>query len=186
MLVLSMFIYGSVGIFRRNIPLPSAVLACYRGIAGAVLLLCLAKLQKKQLIHHIGRKKVWGLILSGVIMGFNWILLFEAYNHTSVATATLCYYMAPTIVVLVSPIIFNEKITVKKGICVILAVLGMFFISGIIGNGIPQASEIKGILYGLAATVLYAAVVIINKKLPGIDAYEKTIIQLLSAMSSAL
>ncbi|MBQ6519710.1 MAG: EamA family transporter [Anaerolineaceae bacterium] len=181
MISASMVIWGSVGIFRRFIPLPSAVLACSRGVIGTIFLILLVKLQQKQLFHHIGRKTIGLLILSGAVMGVNWILLFEAYNYTSVAAATLCYYMAPTIVVLLSPLLFREKITLRKGICAVLAVVGMVFVSGIIESGIPSVSEFKGILFGLGAAVLYASVVILNKLLPGIDPFEKTIIQLASS-----
>lgn len=181
MLLLSMVIYGSIGIFRRYIPLPSAVLACFRGAFGALLLFIVAKLQKKPLFHHIGIKKVLWLILTGAIMGFNWIFLFESYNYTTVATATLCYYMQPTIVVLLSPLLFKEKLTTKKISCALVAIVGMIFVSGIMESGIPPVTEVKGILYGLCAAVLYAVVVIMNKKLPGIDSYEKTFIQLASA-----
>ena len=181
MLTLSMAIFGSIGIFRRYIPLTSSSLACFRGITGALFLLVAAKIQKKQVNHHIGMKTVTWLVISGAVMGVNWILLFEAYNYTTVATATLCYYMQPTIVILLSPLIFKESITSRKWVCVILSIIGMVFVSGFIESGIPPLSESKGILFGIGAAILYAAVVIINKKLPGLDAYEKTIIQLLSA-----
>ncbi|MDO5349130.1 MAG: EamA family transporter [Lachnospiraceae bacterium] len=181
MLLLSMIIYGSIGIFRRYIPLSSAILACFRGASGALLLFIVAKVQKKKIANHIGIKKVSWLALTGAVMGFNWILLFEAYNYTTVATATLCYYMQPTIVILLSPLIFKEKMTVKKRLCVLISVIGMVFVSGLIENGIPALADAKGILLALGAAVLYASVVIMNKKLPGIDSYEKTIIQLLSA-----
>ena len=89
--------------------------------------------------------------------------------------------MQPTIVILLSPLIFKESIPSKKWVCVILSIIGMIFVSGFIESGIPPLSEAKGILFGIGAAVFYAAVVIMNKKLPGLDAYEKTIIQLLSA-----
>ncbi len=114
-------------------------------------------------------------------MGLNWLLLFEAYRYTTVATATLCYYMQPTIVMLASPWVFGEKLTGKKGLCAALSLLGMVLVSGVAENGVPRLSEMKGILFGLGAAALYAAVVMMNKKLPGIDPYEKTVIQLLSA-----
>ena len=177
----AMFIYGSIGVFRRLIPLGSGTLACFRGGCGAALLLLLLKLQGRKLSGHIGRKRFFLLALSGAVMGFNWILLFEAYNYTSVATATLCYYMEPTIVVLLSPLLFGESITLRKGLCALAAVIGMVFVSGLPESGIPGAAETRGILLGLGAALLYAFVVILNKKLPGIDAYEKTIIQLASA-----
>ena len=178
MILVSMMIWGSIGIFRRFIPLSSSVIAFCRGLIGALFLVLFVKLQKKQLIHHIGWKAFLLLVLSGGIMGVNWILLFEAYNYTTVAAATLCYYMAPTIVVLLSPLLFQEKITMRRGICAAAAVIGMFFVSGVVESGMPAPSEFKGILFGLGAAVLYACVVILNKKTPGIDAFEKTTIQL--------
>ncbi|MCQ2507704.1 MAG: DMT family transporter [Dorea sp.] len=181
MLVTSMVIYGTIGIFRRYIPLSSAMLACYRGISGACFLILIAKLQRKSLRHGIGWGKVLGLVLTGAMIGVNWILLFEAYNCTTVATATLCYYMEPTIVVLCSPFFFKEKLTGRKLVCSIIAIVGMFFVSGMVDSGIPGAGELRGILCGLGAAAIYASVVMINKKLPGIDAYEKTAIQLASA-----
>ena len=181
MLTLSMAIFGSIGIFRRHIPLTSSSLAFFRGILGALFLLAVARILKKQVNHHIGLKKTILLVISGAVMGVNWILLFEAYNYTTVATATLCYYMEPTIVILLSPLFFKESITAKKWACVLLSIIGMILVSGIVESGIPQLSELKGILFGLGAAVFYAAVVIMNKKLPGLDAYEKTIMQLLSA-----
>lgn len=177
----SMLVFGTVGIFRRYIPLPSALLACCRGLIGAAFLLVLMGIQKGKTRQWPDRKKTAALVLMGVLIGFNWLLLFEAYNYTTVATATLCYYMAPTIVILLSPLVFREKLTVRKGLCALIAVLGMVCVSGVMDGGLPSLSEMRGVLCGLGAAVLYAAVVIVNKKLPGIDAYQKTAIQLFSA-----
>lgn len=177
----AMLIFGTVGIFRRFIPVSSALLACFRGLSGALFLVILAFLQKKKLRHNIGKKNVIILIVTGILIGLNWILLFEAYNYTTVATATLCYYMEPTIVVLLSPLVLKEKLTVKKSICALIAIVGMVFVSGVTESGGLNISDFKGVLFGLGAAVLYSAVVLTNKKVPGIDAYEKTIIQLFSA-----
>ncbi len=181
MLTLSMVIYGSIGIFRRNLPFSSPVLACYRGLVGALVLFLAAKLRGKKLFHALSRKAAAGLILSGALMGFNWFLLFDAFNYTSVATATLCYYMQPTIIILLSPLVFHERITARKGLCAFVSVVGMVLVSGVVRDSPPQAGELRGILNGLGAAVLYALVIILNKKLPGIDATDKTVLQLLSA-----
>lgn len=184
MFLSAMVIYGSIGIFRRYLPFSSAVLACFRGAAGALFLFLAALILKKKLFRQMDRRSMLLLVISGIAMGFNWIFLFEAYNYTTVATATLCYYMEPTIVVLLSPLLFGEKITRKKGICALVSVIGMILVSGIVENGVPEVSELKGVLFGLGAAVLYAAVVIINKKTPGKDAYSKTILQLLAAAAA--
>lgn len=181
MFISSMLIFGTIGIFRRYIPLPSALLACCRGVIGSVFLLILAAVRKREKREKLGAKKITIFIIMGVLIGINWLLLFEAYNYTTVPTATLCYYMEPTIVVLLSPLVFREKLTLKKGICALVAVIGMVFVSGVMENGMPALAEMKGVLLGLGAAVLYATVVIINKKMPGVEVYQKTTIQLLAA-----
>ena len=190
MLASSMLIFGTIGLFRRYIPLSSGLLAFSRGILGALFLglfLMIRRLPEQRLKK---RKGSWNrtsapvfflLILSGALIGVNWILLFEAYNYTTVATATLCYYMQPTIVILLSPLFFDERLTAKKLVCAFLAVLGMFLVSGAAGEGIPQGDAFRGILCGLGAAILYASVVIMNKCIRNIDPYLKTILQLASA-----
>ena len=118
------------------------------------------------------------LLLSGVALGFNWILLFESYRYTSVAVGTLCYYLAPILVILVSPVVLKEKLTAKKVLCVAAALLGMVCLSGVLQTGMPQGAEMKGILFGLAAAVFYACIVMMNKQINGISGTEKTVLQL--------
>ena len=180
MFISSMLIFGTIGIFRRYIPLPSAFLAFSRGILGGLFLLAFLKLKRRKPEEKLPVQTVLGLAVSGAVMGLNWILLFEAYNYTTVAVATLCYYMQPTIVVLLSPVIFRERLTLRKGACAAVAVVGMVLVSGVIGGG-SQAGDPRGILFGLGAAVCYATVVIMNKKITGVEAFQKTKIQLLSA-----
>ena len=181
MLISSMLIFGTIGIFRRLIPLPSALIAFYRGVIGAVCLVLFVTLRGKRIAHRMSWKTVFLLSLSGALIGFNWILLFEAYNFTSVSVATLCYYMEPTFVVLLSVLLLREKMTRRKAACTVLALLGMVLISGIAENGLPGVGEMKGILLGLGAAILYSTVVLMNKWIRGTDPYQKTIIQLSAA-----
>ena len=181
-LVISMVIFGTIGIFRRAIPLPSEVLAFARGVLGSVFLLLVLRVSGRKFDLRSASKHLWLLILTGAMIGLNWILLFEAYNYTSVAIATLCYYMQPVIVILASPLVLKEKITVRKCICAAVSVLGMVFVSGILQPGSTGGSHgYRGILLGLGAAALYAAVVLLNKKISGVPVYEKTILQLSSA-----
>jgi len=140
-----------------------------------------SKLSGRSSGNPIPKKKLLILILSGMIMGVNWMLLFEAYNYTTVATATLCYYMAPTIVILLSPLLFREKLGVKNSLCAAIAIAGMVLVSGMTEVGGVQAADFKGILFGLGAACFYAGVVVLNKLAPVEDAYQKTTIQLFSA-----
>ena len=183
MILSAMLIWGTIGLFRRFIPLSSAFLAFSRGILGGIFLLIVMRIKREKTAERLPLRTVVRLTLTGAAIGINWILLFEAYNYTTVAVATLCYYMQPTIVILLSPVIFREKLTPKRALCAVFAIIGMFFVSGVIGGGAAQASNLKGIFLGLGAAVLYSIVVITNKNTAGIDAYRKTTIQLLSAGS---
>ncbi len=179
-LVFSMLIFGTLGIFRRYITLSSSMLALFRGVLGSLFLLALV-FAKGGKLQKLDVKKLFLLTVSGALMGLNWMLLFEAYNYTSVAVATMCYYMQPTIVILLSPFVFGERLTLKRLLCSIAAIIGMVFVSGVLGGSEFQTQDIKGILFGIGAAALYAAVVIMNKKTVVEDVYEKSIIQLASA-----
>lgn len=181
LLVLSMIIFGTIGIFRRYIELPSGFLAMSRGFIGTAYLVIFVLATKKGISRESIKKNALPLILSGAFIGFNWILLFEAYNYTSVAVATLCYYMAPMIVIAVSPVILKEKLSGKKIVCVLVALVGMVLVSGVTGMESFKLSEMKGVLLGLGAAQLYATVVLMNKKIKDIGPYDKTIVQLASA-----
>ena len=181
MLIASMLIFGTIGVFRRYIPVSSAFLAFSRGILGGLCILVFTRMKHKNAGEKLPPRVLPVLVLSGMLIGINWILLFEAYNHTTVAIATLCYYMQPTIVMLLSPVIFREKLTGRKAVCAAVAILGMVLVSGVIGGSSAGSSSLKGILPGLGAALFYSAVVIINKKIRGVDAYRKTTVQMLSA-----
>ncbi len=182
--ILSMTVYGTIGIFVRYIPLPSAAVSMLRGMIGAPFLFLLLLMKKSKISWKAIKKNALRLCLLGAMLGINWIFLFEAYRYTSVATATLCYYLAPIFIVAVSPFVFKEKMTPKKLICIAVALVGMVFVSGAVESGIPSISELKGIILGIGAAVLYAAIVINNKKLHGISGYDRTIAQLI--ISSAV
>ena len=176
--VLSMVIFGTIGIFRRYIPLPSGLIAFSRGLIGMLFLLVFVAVRGIRLSKENIRKNGLKLLLSGAFLGFNWILLFEAYRYTSVAVATLCYYMAPILVVLASPLLFGERLGGRKLLCVVVALAGMVLVSGVVDTGFGGGENAKGVLLGLGAAVLYASVVLMNKKITGISSYEKTIVQL--------
>ena len=177
-LLTSMCIWGSIGLFVRNIPLPSSVISNFRGFIGLLFLLLVMACKHLRFQGPAIRRNALYLGLSGLMLGFNWILLFEAYRFTSIAAATLCYYLAPMIVVALSPFVFGESLNGRKLLCVLAALGGMVLVSGVAEGGLPDISQLKGVLLGLAAAVLYAAIVVCNKKLSGIGGTERTAIQL--------
>lgn len=175
-LITAMVIFGTIGIFRRWIPLGSGYLAMLRGLIGAAFLFLLMLLRRQKPDRAAIRKNFLFLAVSGAAIGFNWILLFEAYAHTTVATATLCYYLAPSFVILSSPLVFREKLTARRLLCAIAALGGMVLVSGVCSGGLD--GDLTGVVLGIGAALLYAFVVMLNKKIADIDAFDKTLIQL--------
>lgn len=181
MLLVSMLIFGTIGIFRRVIPLPSSAIAFARAAVGVLFLLVLMTVKGLRPSAKDVRANLPALLLSGVLVGFNWILLFEAYQYTSVAVATLCYYTAPVLVILTSPIFLKECLTPKKLICVAIALAGMVLVSGAAKMGAVEVAEWRGILLGLGAAALYAGIMVLNKKMREIAAIDRTVVQLAAA-----
>ena len=173
-----MAIFGTVGIFIKNIPFPSAVIALGRGIIGSVFLLLSAVVSKKALDVPAIKKNLKLLILSGIAIGVNWILLFESYKYIPVSTATLCYYLSPVFVTLASPVVLKEKLTGTKLACVGAALLGMVLISGVLQGDAAAGGQFTGILLACGAAVLYATVVLLNKFIKDIPANDCTVMQL--------
>lgn len=180
-LIGSMVIFGSIGLFVRYIPLPSSVVALVRAFIGVIFLILVLVAKHSKLSWQSIKTNAIYLILSGAAIGFNWILLFESYRFTSVAVSTLCYYMAPIIVTILSPLILKERLTAKRFICVMAALSGMIFISGIFRINAMQNTTLTGVAFGLAAAMLYASAILLNKKMRGISAMDRTVCQLLVA-----
>ena len=172
-LILSMTIFGTIGLFRRAIPYPSSVVALGRSVIGLVFLL-LRAVRREGIDRAAVRRNLPKLLLLGAMLGTNWIFLFEAYNYTSVAAATMCYYMAPVFIILLAVPVFGENITRRKGICALVAVFGMVLVSDVFTSGLHGA---KGLAFGLIAAMLYALIVTINRTLRDISAEDRTILQ---------
>ncbi|MBP1558355.1 MAG: EamA family transporter [Oscillospiraceae bacterium] len=182
----SMFIFGTIGIFVRNIGLPSSLIALVRSVVGLLFLLAVTALKKEGFSFAAMRSKLPLLALSGILMGFNWILLFEAYRYTTVATATLCYYLAPVFLILASPFVLKERLTAKKLLCVFVALAGMIPVSGVLQAGFSGVQELKGILLGASAALLYACVVLMNKRSGETPPLKRTMVQMAAAAAVLL
>ena len=176
-----MAIFGTIGVFTRLIDLSSSEIALFRAVLAAIVIAIFLVLSKKNIFKGIRVKTLILLFLSGAAMGFNWILLFEAYNYTSITAATLSYYFAPTIVLLSSLFIMKEKLNKMKVICFVISTIGLGMVIGGGGGG-KGSDDIKGIMLGLGAAFLYATVILINKKIQNIDGIGRTFMQFIAAI----
>ena len=181
MLIASMTIFGTIGVFVRNIPVTSGELALYRAVLAALLIACYLLITKQKIPFAKIKKELPLLLISGIAMGFNWILLFQAYKYTTISVATLSYYFAPVIVTIACPILFREKLTTKQMVCFAMSTVGIILITGL-GDLSAGNSHLIGILFGMGAAVLYATVVLINKFIQNVDGIHRTFLQFLAAV----
>lgn len=179
----SMVIFGSVGIVTSVIPLSSPMIAGVRALIGTLFMGLVMIFRRSQINKTAMRKNAVWLLLSGAALGINWILLFESYRYTSVGVATLCYYMAPVFVMLLSPLVLKERLSAARFMCVLIALGGMVLVSG---ASLSDAKATKGILFALGAAVLYCTVILINKRITRLPAQETTFFQLLAATAVTL
>ena len=177
----AMLIFGTIGVFVRNIPAYAGEIALYRAVMAAVILGVFFLITGQKIPFKSIKKEIPLLLFSGMAMGVNWILLFESYNYTTVSVATLSYYFAPVIVTVVCPFLFKEKLTAMQIVCFVASTAGIVMITGT-GDMSQGSDHLKGILLALGAAVLYATVILINKFIKNVEGLHRTFLQFIAAI----
>ncbi|MEH7503891.1 EamA family transporter [Neobacillus drentensis] len=181
-LLMTMLIFGSIGVFVKKIELTSSEIAFLRGVIGSLFLLIASFLVKHKPSYKALKENALLLLLSGAAIGLNWIFLFESYRYTTISNATISYYFAPIFVMILAPWILKEKLTSVKVICIATAMIGLFLIvnPGAGGTSGTQ-NHTLGIFYGLLAAALYASIILMNKFIKNLSGFEITLVQLMAA-----
>ncbi|MBQ9511879.1 MAG: EamA family transporter [Lachnospiraceae bacterium] len=173
--ITAVVLYGTIGLFLRFVHVPSEFVAMCRGAIGSVFILLYLKTRHQKLDAKVIRENRFLLILSGVLLGLNWIFLFAAYTTTTVAIASLCNYMAPMIVIVVAPFVLREKIAARKIPCVLAALLGIILVSGVFGG---ESGNPKGVFLGLLAALCFVGIVLCNRSMKDVSPMERSVVQL--------
>lgn len=172
--ILGLLLFGSNGIVASYIDLSSYEIVLLRTLIGSLLLIAIFFLKKEQLTFFKYKKQFLFLCISGAAMGTSWIFLYEAYSQIGVSISSLLYYCGPVIVMALSPLLFKEKMTVAKIIAFIAVLCGVFLING---NAFVGGNTF-GIVCSVMAAVMYAFMVIFNKKTENITGLENAMLQL--------
>ncbi len=184
-IIVSMIIWGSIGIFVREIALSSLQIAFFRALIGSIFLIIVILVKKIKIDKNRLKKNILFLLLSGIALGVNWILLFQAMRFTTISNAILSYYFAPVFIVLFSAIVFKEEITIKNIFFLLVSIVGLFIIMKANGAELMEGFDhLRGIAYGLMGAVIYAVVVLLNKSIRGLSGIHTTFFQLLIATLS--
>ena len=176
--IASLLLFGLNGIVASHIPLSSYQIVFLRTLIGGMLLTGLFLLGKGKFHITSHRKDALFIVLSGVAMGASWMFLYEAYQQIGVSLATLLYYCGPVIVMVLSPLLFREKLTFPKIFGFLIVLAGIFLVNGntSAGNG-----NLWGMLCGLLSAVTYFFMVTLNKMSKHIVGLENSVLQLISS-----
>ena len=174
-MILAMAIFGSVGIFVHEIALSPAIIACIRAIVGTAFLAIILGFYNQRSNLSMVKKNIIPIVISGAALAFNWIFLFEAYHNTTIPIATVCYNLAPIFVLIISPLLLREKLTLVNVACTLGALAGAVLISGVTGG---ESLNRTGVTYAIIAAVFYAVVMIANKKISGISSLDNAFYQM--------
>ncbi len=171
----ALLLFGLNGIVASHIPLTSYEIVFLRTLIGSVLLAVLFLIGKGKFHIKDHKKDTIFIALSGVAMGTSWMFLYEAYQQIGVSLASLLYYCGPVIVMILSPLIFKEKLTLPKIIGFATVLIGIAFVNGNITNGNGNG---WGLLCGVLSAVMYFFMVTLNKQSKNITGMENSVIQL--------
>lgn len=174
--VIALLLFGSNGIVASFINMSSHEIVFFRTMLGSLLLLTIFIHGKEKFTFHEHKKQFLCLVVSGIAMGTSWMLLYEAYARIGVSIASLLYYCGPVIVMVLSPLIFKEKLTVYKIAGFLIVLCGVFFING---NALNENGDTLGLFCGLFSAVMYSLMVIFNKKAADISGLENAMFQLI-------
>ena len=173
--ITAVVLYGTIGLFLRQVNIPSEIVVLCRGIIGSAFILVYLKLTDRHIdITAIKNNSRW-LLLSGIFLGLNWGFLFAAYMRTTIAIASLCNYMAPLIIILIAPVVLHEPLNTKKLPCVAAAFIGIILVSGFWEGAVGKLS---GVLLGLSSALCFVGIVICNRKISKISSFDKAVVQL--------
>lgn len=171
----ALLLFGSNGIVASFIHLTSYEIVLLRTFIGSVLLIALFFLTRNKLTFYKYKRDSLFLVLSGMAMGTSWMFLYEAYAQIGVSIASLCYYCGPVIVMALSPILFKERLTAVKIIGLMAVLMGIFLVNG---NAFDGNGNLWGIFCGMMSALMYAVMVICNKKARRIQGMENATLQL--------
>lgn len=180
----SVIIYGTIGFVLHFVNLPSEIVVLARGAIGSLIIYIYLKVNGHSLNAFAIKKNGKYLILSGIALGLNWVFLFASYRVSTVAIGSLCNYMAPIILIVLSPFLYQEKLNVKKILCVIGAIIGIVLVSGIIE--VNNNVNIEGIVLGLLAAACFVLIIVFNRKIRDLSVYDKVVVQLLISALTTL
>ncbi|MBQ8590707.1 MAG: EamA family transporter [Firmicutes bacterium] len=179
--IASLLIFGTNGVVASFLTLNNTAIIFYRTVIGSLFLLSLLLITKKLPKPELLKGQLLPVSISGATLGLGWLFLFEAYRQIGVGTATLLYYLGPAIFMILAPLLFKERIALSRIIGITAAFLGMILVNFNLLGTDAEGSSFYGILCGLGSALMYAVMLVANKKVTNLNGVDRTFFQLVFA-----
>lgn len=179
MFVAAMLIFGSNGVFASMLEMSGAQLVLLRTLIGGAVLLIIILISRSRTPKEVLLREKWRLLFAGVCLGANWALLFEAYNLMNVSLATLTYYTAPVLVLVLAPLVLKERQNGLAYLGMAVVIVGMLLV---VGTDFGESGvSATGLIVGLGSAVFYAMLMLVNKQITGVSGLNLTFIEIVIA-----
>lgn len=169
-----LFMGATNGISSSYINLSSYEIVFLRfWLATPMLFILFLILQKGRFTFFRYKKSMFFLTLSGLSLAGNVLFLFEAYDALGVNLAILANYIGPVLVILLSPILFHERLTLAKLAALVVVLFGIVLVNGEV---FLEGSSTWGLFCGGMAAVCLASMNICNKFAQDIKGLENSLL----------
>jgi drug/metabolite transporter (DMT)-like permease len=168
--VLATACWSTSGIFINLITAESGLsavgLAFWRDLATSLTLLAGLALFRPRLLKIKWKDLPWLMAMGAISIGIFHILWNLAVVQIGASLATVVQCNAPIFVTLMAWFLFKEPLTLRKGIAVLLAVVGTVLVAGLSSDG-NWKIEPLGLLIALGSAITYGSFSLFGKKLSG-------------------
>jgi drug/metabolite transporter (DMT)-like permease len=176
--IVALLIFGSNGVIVSHIAMSSSEIVLCRTVIGGICISIVSLLHHERLAVKGHHQQLFFLFIASIALGANWLFLFEAYQHIGVSLATLACYCGPVIVMILSPFLLQEHLTVPKLLGIIAVCIGMICVNGI---DVANSGLSWGLFCGIMAAASYAILIMAAKKTAGISGMVCSAFQLIIA-----
>ena len=157
-IILATFMWGTMGIFVRGLSalgISRMQISLLRVLTAAISMIPIVLWRYKRL-PKVRLRDLWCFIGTGVIsLTLYNLCYFTSMQHMTLSMAAVLTYTSPAFVILLSAVLFREKITQRRFWALILVFVGCAMVTGVMG-GSAQHITFAGLLYGLGAGLSYA------------------------------
>ena len=152
--------WGAVGLFVKELTLDAAGIVTWRVALAALTVAVVALGRGRAVDLRVDRSARSGVAGAGALLALHWWLFFETIKLSSVTVGVLFAYLAPVFLAGLAPWLLRERLTLRTGLALVVAVVGVLLVVG--GGDRP---DLEATACGLATGLSYAVLIVLAKRL---------------------